>query len=263
MSKITFEIEEQEFNIPEVLTIENYSKVYKLKDFIEERYFQAKLVSAVTGANMDKVIQVNHTEINYISNYILSQFPNTDYPFFETFELNGVEYGFIPSWKNMSFAEFIDLDTLMNKKPEEIIENLHILCAIMYRPIISRKSKHDFKIEEYDAFIMQERAELFRKELDVKYVLGGNFFFSKFVKRFLDYSQHSLIQRMKTWITKMRMTWKYRKVIWTLLLRKPSDGMQFSTELHKMILRDIIKSSQKKSWRSSINTSILSKKKKN
>jgi hypothetical protein len=153
----------------------------------------------------------------------------------------------------MSFAEFVDLDTLMNKKPEEIIDNLHIICAIMYRPIISRKSEHDFKIEDYNSISMEERAELFKKELDVKYVLGGQFFFSRFVEQYSNYSPQSLIQRSKSFMRKMAFTWKMRKIIWNVLLNKPSDGLQSSIDYAMMTLQSISKSPKPPFWKRSIN----------
>ena len=235
---ITFEIQEKEYTIPDYLSIDNYIKVYKLKDFMDEKYFQAKLVSTVTGVDMDTLLQTNHNNITYISDYISGLFPKTDYPFIDSFTLDGIEYGFIPSWKGMSFAEFVDLDTLMNKKTEEIINNLHIICAIMYRPIINRKNKHNFQIEKYDAASMIERAELFRTNLDVKYVLGGNFFFSRFVSKYSNYIPQSLIQKVKMKWKVIRLTWKYRKIIWKHLLNRRSDGLQLSTELALTILQN-------------------------
>jgi hypothetical protein len=149
----------------------------------------------------------------------------------------------------MSFAEFVDLDTLLNKKTEEIVDNLHIICAIMYRPIISKKKEHDFQIEVYDSKIMEERAEIFKKELDVKYVLGGNFFFSNFVKKYSNHSHQSLIMRSRSFMRKMVLTWRMRKIIWKLLLNKPSDGMQLSIDYAKMTLQNITKSYRPPLWK--------------
>ena len=42
--KVSFEIENKEYELPEVMTIENYRKVYKVKDFLGEEFFQAKLL---------------------------------------------------------------------------------------------------------------------------------------------------------------------------------------------------------------------------
>ena len=260
MSKVTFEIEQKEYELPEFLSIENYGKIYMIKDFMGEEFFQAKLIHALTGVKMENLLKTSHTEVNYISNYIMSLFPNNDYPFIDKFTLNDIEYGFIPSWKHMSFAEFVDLDTLMNKKPEEIIQNLHYICAIMYRPIVSKKKEHDFKIEEYDVVKMEERAELFKKELDVKYVLGGQFFFSRFVKQSLNYSPQSLTQKMKNYWEKMVTTWRFRKIIWKLLLNKHSDGLQLSIDLAKTTLQNINKSYKPPFWKHLINYFTWSKK---
>ena len=246
---IEFEIKKKNYVMPEVLTIENYVKIYKVKDLLGEEYFQAKLINAITGARLEDILQVNHSNINYLSEYILSLFPDNDYPFVDKFILNGIEYGFIPSWKHMSFAEFVDLDTLLNKKPEEIVDNLHIICAIMYRPIISKKKEHDFQIEVYDSKTMEERAEIFKKELDVKYVLGGNFFFSNFVNKYSTYSHQSLIMRSRNFMKKMVLTWKMRKIIWKLLLNKPSDGMQLSIDYAKMTLQNTTKLYRPPLWK--------------
>ena len=205
MEKITFELDNKEYELPSFLSIENYGKVYKVKDFLGEEYFQAKLNNAITGVRLESILESNHTQINYISNYITTLFPDTEYKFIDKFTLNGLEYGFIPSWKHMSFAEFVDLDTLMTKSAAEVIENLHIICAIMYRPIISKKKEHDFEIEIYDSAEMEKRAELFKKELDVKYVLGGQFFFINFGKTYLNFTPLSLMGKLRReWtITKM------------------------------------------------------------
>jgi hypothetical protein len=242
MEKITFELDNKEYELPNFLSIENYIKVYKIKDFLGEEYFQAKLINAITGVRLESILESNHTQINYISNYITTLFPNTEYKFVDKFTLNGIEYGFIPSWKHMSFAEFVDLDTLMTKSPAEVIENLHILCSIMYRPIISKKKEHDFEIEPYNSLEMEKRAELFNKELDVKYVLGGQFFFSQFVKQSLNYTQQSLTMKVMNYWMRIKITWKMRSLIWKLLLNRRLDGSQLSTDFAKMILQDILKS---------------------
>lgn len=260
MSKITFEIKGTEYELPEYLSIKDYTKIYNIKDFLDEKYFQAKLINLFTGANMDDVLKVGHNEINFLSKSLINLFPNTTYPFYDKFTFEGIEYGFIPSWKNMSFAEFVDLDTMMNKKPDEIVNNLHILCAIMYRPIISKKKEHDFEIEEYDVKKMIERAERFRDNLDVKYVLGANFFFSKFVRKYSTPFQHFLMGKNVSFMKKMTLTWKMRKIIWKVLLNKGLDGTLSSTELAEMILLNIKSSSKPPFWKRLISFFTLRKK---
>ena len=261
MEIITFEIKEKEYKLPTFLSIEEYVKIYNIKDYLGEQYFQAKLINQFTGANMEDILLVGFLQINFISNHLISLFPDTTYPFFDRFTLNGIDYGFIPSLKGMSFAEFVDLDTLMTKKPEEVINNLHIICSIMYRPITKSISEHNFEIEPYNPKTMVQRAELFKKELDIKYVLGANFFFSNFVKNYLNYIPPSLIQRSRNFIRKMVLTWKMRKIIWKILLNKHSDGSQLSTEFVRMTLQSIMPSSKPPFYKRLINSFIFWKKK--
>jgi len=259
MGKITFELDKKQYELPGFLSIENYVKVYKVKDFLGEEFFQAKLLNAITGAKLESVLKGSHAEITYLSNYLITLFPNTDYPFYDTFTLNGVDYGFIPSWKSMSFAEFVDLDTLMNKPMNEIIEHLHIICAIMYRPITKKNTEHDFIIEEYDSEEMIQRAELFKRELDVKYVLGGQFFFSQFAEQSLKNTPLYSMSKWKNFWLKMKVTWKMRKWIWKSLLNKRLDGSQLSIALLEMMLQDIQKSSRPPFWKRLINYFTSSK----
>lgn len=262
MERITIEINKQEYEIPNFLSIENYIKVYNVKDFLGDKFFQAKLINQILGIKMESVLQARHNEIDFISNYILSLFPDSDYPFYDKFILNGVEYGFIPSWKNMSFAEYVDLDTLSTKDTKEVINNLHILCAIMYRPIVSKKNEHDFLIEEYDVKTMETRAELFKKELDVKYVLGGQFFFSHFVTISSNNIQLFSILKNLSFMKRMVLTWKLRKIIWKILLNKPLDGSPLLIDYVMTILQDTIKSQNLTSMKPSTNWFTFWKKKK-
>jgi hypothetical protein len=233
---IRFKIDEKEYNLPSYITIENYSKIFKIKDLFSEDYFAARLINILTDVTVEDLLECDYQEISYISSYILSLIPMETPKFEDRFELDGVQYGFFPNWKDLTFAEFIDMDTLSTKKSDEILDYLHILAAIMYRPIVEEKSKHDFKIEKYDVNKMKERAELFKKKLDVKYILGAQFFFIKFAKRFSSYTQLSSIPKLSIWM-KMKIIWKMRRLIVSLIFKNRSVGSLSSTELLEMILR--------------------------
>ena len=242
---VKFKIEGKEYKVPNYISIENYTNIFKIKDLFSEDYFAARLISIITGAKVEDLLECDYEEVNYISTYIMSLIPmDKNIPFVDRFELNGIQYGFIPNWKDLTFAEFIDLDTISTKKTSELLDLLHILAAIMYRPITEELTKHNFKIEKYDLEKMKIRSELFKKELDIKIVLGGQFFFIKFAKRFLNYSQLSLITKMSLW-TKIKIIWTMRKFLWSIIFRKHTDGFWSLTELVEMILRNTSTSTKK------------------
>jgi hypothetical protein len=231
-----FKIEDNEYKIPDFISIGNYVKIFKIKDLFSEDYFAAKLINLVTGAKVEDLLESDYQEVDYISKYIMTLIPIDKPEFKDRFELDGVHYGFFPNWRDLTFAEFMDLDTISTKKTDDLLDLLHILCAIMYRPIISEKSTHDFKIEKYDVKTMEQRAELFKNKLDVRYVLGAQYFFIKFGKRYSGYSQLSSIPKLSIW-TKIKLIWSMRKMIWVLVFKRRSVGTLSSTELLETILQ--------------------------
>lgn len=234
---IKFKIEDKEYVVPEFISIENYAKIYKVKDLFSDDYFAAKLLNILTDAPLEDLLQVDYQEVNYLANYAMSLIPiSKDIPFKDRFELNGVQYGFFPSWKELTFAEFIDMDTISTKKPEELLDLMHILAAVMYRPIIEEKSEHDFKIEKYNIETLNDRAELFKKHLDVKIIIAAQFFFIKFANKFSSYTQLSSIKTLSIW-TKIKILWTMRRLIWHLIFKKSSAGTLSSTESLQMILQ--------------------------
>lgn len=231
---IKFEIKDKEYILPEYISIKNYVDIFKIKDLFSDDYFAARLLNIVTGVPIEDVLNSDYSEVNYLSTEILMRIPLKNPKFYDRFQIDGVDYGFIPDWKDMTFAEFVDLDTLTTKKPEELLDNLHIIASIMFRPITNQKSEHDYQIEKYDVKQMKKRAELFKNKLDIKYILGGQFFFIKFANRYSNYSQLSSIQKLSIW-KRIKIMWMLRKLILRVIFRKPMDGSSYSTELLEMI----------------------------
>jgi hypothetical protein len=164
--------------------------------------------------------------------------------FIDRFELDGIHYGFFPKWRDLSYAEFVDMDTISTKKPDELLSLLHILASIMYRPIIKERTPHDFDIEKYDIELMKQRSELFKKKLDIKYILGAQFFFINYARIFSSYTQMSLMKKIPMW-TRIKLIWKMRKMIWTIVFKRRSVGSLSQTELLEMILENTTISTKK------------------
>jgi hypothetical protein len=237
-------IDEQGYDVPNYMSVGDYAKIFKVKDLFTEQYFAAKLVSIITGAPLDKLMKADYEEVNYLAAYIMELIPTEKQKFVDRFELDGVHYGFIPNWRDLTFAEFVDLDTISTKPVTELLDMLHILAAIMYRPIEHEITEHNFLIEEYDIKKMTARAELFKKRLDVRYVLGAQTFFTSCVERFFLYSRASSIPKISVW-KKLKILWGLRKIIWKKVFNKPTDGSLSSTDLLQMILQNTTKSTKK------------------
>ena len=258
MSDLKFEIEGVEYTLPDYINIETYVKIFKIKDILSEDYFQAKLIHLITGCPIEQLLEADYVTVGFLYNYCMGLIPKVDGEFIDRFELDGVHYGFLPNWnKGLSFAEYVDIDTLASKSYEEILDYLHVLAAMYYRPIIKERSLHDFDIEKYTMDGFEERSQLFKKKLNVGVILGAQFFFIKSVKRSSDNIQQS--STMSLW-SQMKHVWTYRKVLRAMgkqLLKDDSDGIQSLTDYQMMILRNTIKSLKKPWWKLSIKWSTL------
>lgn len=84
------------------------------------------------------------------------------------FESDGVKYGFIPNFSEISTGELIDLDTLL------IDKNFEGIASILYRPIIKEDKDGKYTIEEYKGY-----DENLFKEASVRFYLGFIDFFYK------------------------------------------------------------------------------------
>ena len=244
---IKFKIEGQQYYIPDFISIENYVKIFKVKDLFDEDYFAAKLISIVSEAPLKDLLEGGFDEINFLASHILSVIPkDNEIKFIDRFELDGIEYGFFPNWRDLTFAEFVDMDTISTKKTDELLDMLHILAAIMFRPIIEQRTEHDYDIEMYDVEKMKKRAEIFKKKLDIKYVLGAQFFFIKFEKRFSSYSPQSSTVKIGMWM-KIKIIW----MMWRILLKmgsiKSLDGFLSSTKFLTTTLQNTNISTKKTS----------------
>jgi hypothetical protein len=245
---IKFKIEDKGYEIPELMTIGHYVKMYKLKDLFSDDYYAAKLVSLFTGAPVEDLLETDFEKVNYLATEILKLIPQEKPQFKDRFELDGVHYGFFPKWEDLSFAEFVDMDTISTKKEDEVLDMLHILAAIMYRPIISERSHHDFDIEKYDVKNMQKRAELFKNKLDVGVILSAQFFFINYANRYSNYFQLSSIKTLPIW-TRIKLVWSLRKIIIAALFNRSMVGSLSSIDWLQMILQNTSTSTKKRWWK--------------
>jgi len=242
---IKFKLDDVEYKVPDFISIENYVKIYKVKDLFTDEYFAAKIINIVCNAPLESVLQSDYEEVNYIASQIMMNIPIDKPKFIDRFEIDGVKYGFFPNWKDLSFAEFVDLDTISTKKTEELLDLIHILAAIMYRPIISEDGEHNYKIEKYSMDTMKVRSEIFKKKLDIKYVLGAQFFFINYANKYSSYFRLSLIPPMTIWM-KLKILWKTRKWILATIFKRPMVGSLSSTKLLETILQNTHTSTKRK-----------------
>lgn len=151
-------------------SIELWNRLMSIKDWTDEVEFSVKLISELCNLTEEEV-KNNDWEVmielsKSLSNYILQDSKK----FHKEFEFEGQKYRFI-DLPNLTFGEFIDIDTFLNKPTNERLKDTHLLMAMFYREV-----DDNGKLFPYDGSQLEKRAEKFKK-LPIKYVNGSSTFF--------------------------------------------------------------------------------------
>lgn len=173
----------------------------KTKDVKDTTILDKIAISSFTGLSInliDKIrkqdIDVVKTELNKLLKVKMNTTLNT------IIEIDGIDFGFHPKLKDLTFGEFVDLDNYLS----EPWENMHYIMAILYRPITSRKKKK-YAIEEYDSDKSFDRANLFKDNLSVATVNGAASFFLTIGKEYQIALQSSLSKQQRKMMKKTEL----------------------------------------------------------
>lgn len=156
-------------NIPESLeeiTLGQYQEWLKVAESKEdESFLQQKMIEIFCNITLKQVLMIKLSDINEITSGLNKMFEAKN-KLITTFKLNEYEFGFIPKLDEMSFGEYIDLDTYLGDWA-----NIHKAMNVLFRPITFKK-KNQYLIEEYKG---SGKYDLKQMPLDV--ALGALVFF--------------------------------------------------------------------------------------
>lgn len=181
-------------------TIESWIKLSVLQDWTDENEFSLLLISDMTGLSREDVLKADWRDILVVSQSLSNYLLNEGKEFYRNFEFDGVKYQFV-DLPNLSFGEFVDIDSYLTKNEHDRKKELNLLAAMLYREV-----DEEGKLVPYNGNDLPIRAEKFKK-LPIKYLNGASGFFLRIEKISQGNFQISLKNRLK-----MRM-----KVIWILV----------------------------------------------
>lgn len=125
------------------IKLSQYLKFLSIAEQNEESDFlHHKMIQIFCNVELKYIDQFKRTQILEIVNSINSLFERIP-DFKNRFELNGVEYGFIPNLEDITQGEYIDLDNYLPNNSD-----MNKAMAVMYRPI-KQKFKEKYIIEDY------------------------------------------------------------------------------------------------------------------
>ena len=156
-------------NIPEKLsemTLGQYQDWLKVSEGKElDTFLQQKIIEIFCGLTLKQVMLIKASEIDRLVVDISNIFKEEP-KFIDRFDYGGKEFGFIPKLDDISFGEYVDLDTYLQDW-----QLMHKAMAVLFRPI-TLKRKDKYLIEDYES---AEKYDLKCMPLDV--VFGSLVFF--------------------------------------------------------------------------------------
>lgn len=190
----TIHIEEKSFKFPtdlSELTIGKFQEVTKIEiDPDDELGSYSKIISTISEIPEETLEEISYTDFKQMIGYcqfLFDESLNTD-PKFEVI-IENEKYKFDSEISKYSLRNYLDLDTVRKESQRNKleVENLPIMIAMMYRKV-NKKGK----IEKYDHTIIDERAELFKKHMNVDCALAAYFFSIALAKNCMEASLETL-----------------------------------------------------------------------
>lgn len=149
------------------ITLGQYQEFAKLEDNTKINPAEIQLNMIQIFCNVSELVArgMRATDIAEICEMLNNMF-DTQHQLVSKFKLNGVDYGFIPELDDMSFGEYMDLDTFIGDN-----DNIHRAANVLFRPIEFKRGDR-YTIKEYDSNTSETA-----KDFPLDAVLGAIVFF--------------------------------------------------------------------------------------
>lgn len=167
------------------ITLGQYQEYLKLKDLTETE-LSLKMIEIFCNVKAEYVRYIKANDVADIVNIISTMFESKP-SLVHTFKMGGVEYGFISNLDEMSFGEYIDLDSNIGDW-----DNIDKAMGVLYRPIEIRKGNR-YHLKEYDAGDTEHL-----KDMPLDAVLGSILFFYHLGNELCQVTMNSLGQTEET-----------------------------------------------------------------
>ena len=199
------------------ITLEQYQRFLKVQEINkdDEYVLQLKMIEIFCNVDYKDCRNIKFSDVEKIIEVLTKTFQEKP-ELVTTFKMGGVEYGFIPNLQEISFGEYIDLDSFL---PSE--QDLHRAMNVLYRPI-TNKAAGKYSIAEYDI----DTKEIM-KQIKLDAVLSSLFFFQSLGLELLSVTSNYLQEEME------------KQPQFQRDLEKSGDGIQASMHSLKEILKDL------------------------
>jgi hypothetical protein len=186
MTKTYIDHQGKKYPIQE-LTIKMWGDIMKYKNILDDVELYVKMISEMTGMSDEEVKEADADTIIETGKDLFKYINQESRQVFYTIKHKDTEYD-LCDFSNMSFGQFVDIDTFMSKDEAYRISNLNELAAYLYTEKGKKYGEADFKknIEKF-------------KQLPMKYIEGAVFFLWTLERGLLGLSQ---LYSKNKWLTR-------------------------------------------------------------
>jgi hypothetical protein len=189
----------------------------------DEEFIGQKTIEIFCGLKMKDVVKVKWNDVKNLTVH-LNEIFKAKPKFQATFKIKDMEFGFIPNLEDMTFGEYIDLESNITN-----VQTFHKAMAVMYRPI-TKRIKERYEIFEYRG--SDEFSDMMKfAPLDV--VMGATVFFWNLGNDLVQHTLTCLETEIKT-NKKLTTLAKERNLI------KSGDGTIQSMQSLKATLQNLM-----------------------
>lgn len=169
------------------VNIKTYQEILNIdKDIHKDLSYLKEIISILTNEDLEDIpIQ----QLNLVVNKLgwINILPD-ETKVKSILDIDNKQYGLISKFEQIRLGEWIDLEEYMN----DYQNNLHILMAILYRPIINGE------VEKYDANTLIERSNIFKDNMMIGDVYASFVFFCLIGLHYINNLNHYLILQLMT-----------------------------------------------------------------
>lgn len=125
------------------ITLGQYQKFLSIaQDKEQDLFVQQKMIEIFCKLDLKDIANIKYTSLVEIIEHFNNLF-SQDHKLIQSFKMDGLEFGFVPKLDDITFGEYVTLDTYMSDW-----QNMDKAMEVLYRPITS-KHKGSYNVESY------------------------------------------------------------------------------------------------------------------
>ena len=211
-----------EIQVPNTLndiTLGQYQKFLKIsKDQEDSLFLNQKMVEIFCEVELKQVLEIKYKSLDKIIKHLSKLFEQKP-KFIQSFKKEEKKFSFIPQLDDISFGEFIDLDSTLKDW-----ETMDKAMGVLFRPELTRH-KHKYLIEPYKTYDKYDM-----KDMPLEVALGAMVFFYNLGMALIISIPNSFKEEMENLTSQQKQT-----------LIEDGDFIQAFTVLVKEVLPDLMK----------------------